>query len=217
MQKLHFHIHLITILSIILAGLLTSCNQGTSGASYNKNQVNARQKSLFTCLPDKSSTTPNECGCLVENNPHKNGDYSIWYIGTSVVADKWTNWCSQSGEAADPGCTYDDNNRLSNFNKKQHCGFSNWHLPTAPDNSAIYVNQMGGDWGRLGTYAINNGWQPGTSLIQWLSAEGFTNIKSNAPWNYWSATSFDTRYYSAWYVAMIQCVNLFRITQLVVL
>ena len=64
---------------------------------------------------------------------------------------------------------------LNAFNTKNHCGYTDQHLPTTT-NSGDYVVDLGGDWGAIGTYAINNNYVDQTNFGDWLNINNFINI-----------------------------------------
>lgn len=108
-------------------------------------------KELFSCINDP--VTSNVCGCLAMND----GSGLIWYADGSKK-DTWASWCSHTGSAADIKCTY-DRPSLRSFNTDNHCGYNDWHLPTATILELLLpVDQIGENWGALGTFAKNNGW-----------------------------------------------------------
>ena len=140
--------------------------------------------SLFSCVADGS----NQCGCLVQND----GSGLIWYADGSQTGT-WINWCSHTGPAADINCVSDGSSLVA-FNRANHCGYNDWHLPTAPNASnATFVDQMGGNWGSIGTYAKNNGWTERAAFYTWLNTTSGTNHFNNVANNYyWSAAcNFD--------------------------
>lgn len=136
---------------------------------------------LFICINDP--VTSNACGCLLEND----GSGLTWYADGSQTGT-WTNWCSHTGSAADPNCSSNGSSLVA-FNGVNHCGYSDWHLPTAPDVVLGYyfVDQVGGNWGTLGTYAKNNGWIEGNAFNTWLNTTSdtnhFTNVTNNLYWS----------------------------------
>ncbi len=152
---------------------------------------------LFSCINDP--VTSNVCGCLAIND----GSGLIWYADGSKI-DTWASWCSHTGPAADGRCISDAPS-LRSFNNANHCGYSDWHLPTLtiPKND-IPVDQIGGNWGALGTFAKNNGWIEGEPFSNWLnnpvsSSNHFTGINTDY---YWSSVSLDDNI-NTWCVTMV--------------
>ena len=117
------------------------------------------------------------CGCLTEND----SSGLTWYANASQTGT-WTNWCSNAGTAVDTNCTVEGSS-LTTFNTANHCGYTDWHLPTLTATSGA-VASAGGNWGTLGTYAGSN---TGAAFATWMTTNGFTSVNSSG--FYWSSVS----------------------------
>lgn len=130
--------------------------------------VSSSQSSIpFACIVDP--VTGNPCGCLSQND----GSGLIWYADGRTVG-KWLNW-------AEGG--YD----LSQFNRANHCGYSDWHLPsvfsTRQKEFRLNAESASGDWGSLVNYAVTKGWDRSkNTLATWLNQNKFIGIESGFYW-----------------------------------
>ena len=161
---------------------------------YTESSVGFRIESapLFSCVADISNPNyPNLCGCLNQND----GSGLTWYNYGSQNGN-WKNWCSSSGGVESDSICYALNSSrngilLNSFNTYNHCGYSDWHLPTmiTPGAGDGNVESSGGNWGDIGTYAINNGYRTDDNKFgKWL-AKNFIGVKSRY---YWSSASYDS-------------------------
>lgn len=172
----------------------------TAISGYTESQVafTITAAPLFSCVADISNLThPMLCGCLNQND----GSGLTWYADSSQTGS-WRNWCSGSGAALDSVCQTENlrnpgqnGESVNTFNTEAHCEYGDWHLPTAPNTNNVYINLLGGNWGSLGVYAVNNGYTVGQDLNAWLSTNNFSGATSDS---YWSSLSFDPT--NAWVV-----------------
>ncbi len=136
---------------------------------------------MFVCINDP--VTDNACGCLLQND----GSGLIWYA-SGAQQGLWTDWCSPS---LDGRCN-STGSSLIEFNSKNHCGYNDWQLPTATKFNVAYVDQIGGQWGSLGTYAKNNGWVQNGNFATWLTVGvGVNHFTDVTDGHYFIASSFD--------------------------
>ncbi len=168
-----------------LTGLTTGpATLTVSANNYTESQVTyiITTAPLFSCVADISNpASPNLCGCLNEND----GTGLTWYRDGSQTGS-WTDWCTES---LDGSCSSDGASIVA-FNAESICGYSDWHLPTAPDAlGAPYASDMGGNWGAIGNYALDNGYTNGYDLAYWLNSNGFSGVTDNI---YWSSASYDS-------------------------
>jgi hypothetical protein len=92
--------------------------------------------------------------------------------------------------ASDTRCLSTNGASINAFNNESHCGYTDWHLPI-DRNPGGYVDAAGGDWGAIGTYAGNNGYDALTGNFgDWLNTNNFINIVNNS--YYWDSTSYTT-------------------------
>ncbi len=154
------------------------------------NQSIDKEPSAFKCKADGDKP----CGCL------EDGNGLTWYRDASQNTGNWYDWCSTSGSAANNKCST-NGAKLVRFNKDNHCGISNWHLPTLyqhdfNDSFLLYVNRADGNFGSLVRHAKANNWNGNFAypdFYSWLS-NNFTVLPiSNTvrPKIYWSQLSYD--------------------------
>ena len=170
-----------------------------TASGYNESSVefSIEAAPLFSCVADISNPeSPTLCGCLNQND----GSGLTWYSDASQTG-AWINWCSGSGGAeSDPECTTlnsstqgNNGESLNAFNTKNHCGYSDWHLPTmtTPGEGNGVVESSGGNWGDIGTYAINSGtYTSGSDFGNWLTDNRFGGVYSYFYYFYWSSASY---------------------------
>ena len=124
---------------------------------------------LFSCQEDISNPeAPNSCACLHEND----GSGLIWYADGSQQSSRWQNWMI-NGES------------LNAFNTASHCGYSDWHLPTLTSTTLnTPIENTGGDWGTIGSYAIESGgYISGSNFATWLNNDDFNSVATNFYWS----------------------------------
>lgn len=157
------------------ATVVATSGQTEITASYDnltspaaKLTVSSSQSSTpFSCIEDP--VTGNYCGCLSQNN----GSGLIWYADGRTVG-KWLNWGTGG---------YD----LSQFNRANHCGYSDWHLPsvfsTKQKEFRLNAELASGDWGSLVNHAVTKGWdRKKDTLATWLNQNKFIGIESGFYW-----------------------------------
>lgn len=126
---------------------------------------------LFACVADGS----NPCGCLTQND----GSITplVWY-GSSLTNNGHGYKFAQIPSV------------LSDFNSNNHCGYTDWRIPTldTTDNEAHFFGNplIDKDFGKLGSYAIANGYKTQSDLATWLNSKGF-NL---TPGPYWSSNVY---------------------------
>lgn len=163
---------------------VTTVNSVTLSAianQYTESQVRytITAAPLFSCVADISNpASPNLCGCLNEND--ESG--LTWYADRSQTGT-WKSWCTPT---QDPGnlCTANGSS-ISTFNNLSHCGYSDWHLPSTNGGGGA-VNAIGGNWGTIGTYAVDHRYAISNNLNDWLNTNGFTGEPNGF---YWSSVS----------------------------
>jgi len=124
---------------------------------------------LFSCQEDISNPeAPNSCACLHEND----GSGLIWYADGSQQSSRWQNWII-NGES------------LNAFNTASHCGYSDWHLPTLTSTTLnTPIENTGGNWGTIGSYAIESGgYISGSNFATWLNNDDFNSVATNFYWS----------------------------------
>lgn len=157
------------------ATVVATSGQTEITASYNnltslaaKLTVSSSQPSVpFSCIQDP--VTGNHCGCLSQND----GSGLIWYADGRTVG-KWVDWAG-------------DSNELSKFNKANHCGYSDWHLPsifsTTQKEFRLNAESASGNWGSLVNYAVTKGWDRSkNTLATWLNQNKFVGIENGFYW-----------------------------------
>jgi hypothetical protein len=156
-----------------------------TGYTESQQSFSITSAPLFSCVADISGSTPTLCGCLNEND----GSGLTWYADASQTG-AWTAWCTESSTASsyDSNCTGGDGSSLNTFNVVNHCGYTDWHLPTLVATSGA-VASAGGQWGTIGTYASANGYSGGGSTGNtfpvFLNTYGFNNVNTGIL--YWSS------------------------------
>lgn len=144
-------------------------------ASYNNLTSSAAKLTVslspsstpFSCIKDPM--TDKDCGCLSQND----GSGLIWYADGRTVG-KWLNWADGGYE-------------LSQFNRENHCGYSDWHLPsifsTTQKGFRLNAESASGNWGSLVNYAVTKGWdRKKDTLATWLNQNKFVGIESGFYW-----------------------------------
>ena len=141
-------------------------------------------ETLFSCKADTSTSSPSECGCLIQND----GSGLVWYIsGVSINYPIFSNtpesqWVPQATDYL-----------TTQFNPESHCGYSDWMVPTSESygsypNSAASIYSGYYLWdaessdptniGHLGYFAANNS---ESSFNASESVAGFTGWLNQGP------------------------------------
>ena len=121
-------------------------------------------ETLFSCKADTSTSSPSECGCLIQND----GSGLVWYISGVSISYAIPNFSFASESQWVPQAT---DYLTTQFNPESHCGYSDWMVPTSESYGSYPSSAASGyssyylwdaessdptNIGHLGYFAANN-------------------------------------------------------------